>query len=349
MIRSRTLFVVGAGASAEANIPAGDGLKVDIARRSQLYFEDGYKQTRGDRQITDALRAHVNLNAGQSRGDINPYLHAAWHIARAMPLAPSIDHFINSHQGNERIELCGKLAIVSSILEAEKGSHLYFDPAPPDANINFENIPENWYSGLMQMLVNGRHVSKIEDFFENTSFIVFNYDRCIEHFFYNALQNYYGIDPDTAAQLVNDLTIIHPYGVVGKLQWQDGEDRASYGGRINAQTLLNISQNIRTFTEQFHDKTEMATIKNLVDSSEVIVFLGFAFHEQNMKLIWPSKNNAIEKVFATTFGISSSDCKVVKEQINSFAFSNVKKEKNIEFADIKCNPLLQEYWRSLSN
>ena len=36
-------------------------------------------------------------------------------ISRAMSQERSIDQFLHTHQGNEKIELCGKLAIAQSI------------------------------------------------------------------------------------------------------------------------------------------------------------------------------------------------------------------------------------------
>jgi hypothetical protein len=39
----------------------------------------------------------------RSPGDINPSLEAAWRIREALPQAISIDNFIESHQGDERV------------------------------------------------------------------------------------------------------------------------------------------------------------------------------------------------------------------------------------------------------
>jgi hypothetical protein len=114
-----TVFVIGAGASKEANLPTGYELKSKISKLLDIRFSHGYQQTSGDYVITDALRRLV-LNSDGRSGDINPYLHEAWHIRDALPQAISIDNFIDAHRDNDKIALCGKLAIVRSILDAEK-------------------------------------------------------------------------------------------------------------------------------------------------------------------------------------------------------------------------------------
>ena len=117
MFYSKTLFVVGAGASKEAGLPTGNELTATIAKKVDIKFRDFNDQFSGDFEIAAALRSHASDVDGPP-GDINPYLPACWHIRDAMPQAISIDSFID-HQGDDKIEVCGKLAIVRSILEAQ--------------------------------------------------------------------------------------------------------------------------------------------------------------------------------------------------------------------------------------
>ncbi|MCP4585501.1 hypothetical protein, partial [Pseudoalteromonas sp.] len=117
-----TVFVIGAGASKEANLPTGRELKDKISRLLDIRF-DYRQQKHGDYLVVNALRELVKGEDGRS-DDINPYIHEAWHIRDALPQAISIDNFIDSQRGNEKIAICGKLAIVRSILEAEKNSIL---------------------------------------------------------------------------------------------------------------------------------------------------------------------------------------------------------------------------------
>src|SRR5262245_37487320 len=92
MFKNRTLFVVGAGASAEFNLPIGAKLIEQIAAKVDLRWK-GYDLVSGDPSIAEALKRRPG-------GDINPYRHAGQKIAAAMPLALSIDNFMDIHKAN---------------------------------------------------------------------------------------------------------------------------------------------------------------------------------------------------------------------------------------------------------
>jgi hypothetical protein len=126
MFNKKTVVVIGAGASQEVKLPTGMDLKEQIATLLDIRFEDGLTKVSGDHIILEALRQHLRRPDGRP-GDINPYLHAGWTIRDAMSQAISIDNFIDAHNGDEKIELCGKLATVRAILRAERSSSLYVD------------------------------------------------------------------------------------------------------------------------------------------------------------------------------------------------------------------------------
>ena len=218
MFQSKTLFVVGAGASKEARLPTGNQLTATIANKVDIQFGEFTKQLRGSFEIAGALTLHVKDVDGQP-GDVNDYFAACWHIRDAMPQASSIDDFID-HQGDDKIELCGKLAIVRSILEAEKNSLLFVNQREADQTLNFNGLENTWYKNFMQILTDGGRKDNINKLFEGMYFITFNYDRCIEHFLFHALQNYYRIKPDEAADIMQGFKILHRYGMVGRMQWQ---------------------------------------------------------------------------------------------------------------------------------
>jgi len=105
MFKSKTLFIVGAGASKEAGLPVGNELTATISEKIDIKFRNFNEQISGEYEISDALRQHTR-NIGEP-GEFNSYLNACWRIRDAMPQAISIDNFIEAHQGDEKIELCG--------------------------------------------------------------------------------------------------------------------------------------------------------------------------------------------------------------------------------------------------
>ena len=245
---NNTVYVVGAGASKEARLPSGYELKSKIAELLDIRFDDwGRQLEHGDHKIVNAIRLFVQPPNGGS-GDINPYLHEAWHIRDALPLAISIDNFIDAHRENEKIALCAKLAIARSILQAEKDSILYFEKQRTDSNIDFNRLEKTWYLPFFQLVTENLGKNDLKDRFQALTLIVFNYDRCIEHFLYHALQNYYRVSESEAAELVNHIKIYHPYGSVGELPWNNNGSPMNFGDESNATKLLQIVKKIKTFT-----------------------------------------------------------------------------------------------------
>lgn len=123
ILKKNTVFVIGAGASKEVHIPIGSELKEKIVQLLNIQY-DFDKRISGDPVIEHALYEHAKGKDGRP-GDINPYLHEAWHIRDALTQAISIDNFIDTHKNNDKLALCGKLAIVRSILQSEQDSLLF--------------------------------------------------------------------------------------------------------------------------------------------------------------------------------------------------------------------------------
>lgn len=312
-------LVVGAGASKELGLPVGAELKSKIARLLDIRFEGGYRQNSGDHQITEALRVAVHHPEGR-RGDINEHLKAGWRIRDAMPQAISIDNFIDNHQGDKKIELCGKLAIVKSILDAERSSIIYTDPGDWKKTIDFEATEKCWLNPLMRLITENCRAPDLQNRLASLSFVIFNYDRCIEHYLYSALQNYYKLDAHAAAELLNQTQFFHPYGAVGKLPWQgNGDDAVGFGCALSPHALLANARQIKTFTEGTNpNSSEIADIRDSVATAKNLLFLGFAYHKLNMNLITPTNmpnRSFTPRTFGTARGLSKSDCNEIVDEL----------------------------------
>jgi len=339
---TNTVFVIGAGASREVNLPTGYELKGIITKMLDMKW-DLRGQKSGDYVIASALR---ELN--KEHGDINPHVHEAWHIRDALAQAISIDNFIDAHRDNEKIESCGKLAIVRSILKAEQESLLFFDRTD-DKKLNFKKVEEAWFIPFFQTITENCGLADLAERFSQITLIVFNYDRCIEHFLLNALINYYKISEGEAADLVANIRIFHPYGKVGELPWQNSHDSMAFGEEPDGKKLLRLASEIKTFTEGTDpDSSQIMQIRECVENSERLVFLGFAFHELNMSLLQPTNISRADfsnlKCFATALGISSSDKEVISEQISDLFHTQV----SVNMANVACKDLFVEYRRSLA-
>ena len=208
-----------------------------------------------------------------------------------------------------------------------------------------------WFIKFVRMLGRGIPLEKVETIFDDVAFIVFNYDRCIEHFLYVAIQQLYAIDHNKTAKVLSKLCIIHPYGVVAELPFK-ASDGVAFGGlgENYEAPYLTLSNRIRTYTEQIEDPAELNAIREQVSAAKKIVFLGFAFHDQNLKLLQPEKEMRGKPIFGTAVGMSNSDISVVGAQLLIF-FDEVGRHtmsnKMLLENTHKCSDVFDFYSKSL--
>ena len=348
MFKSRTLFVIGAGASAEVGLPVGDQLREDISKRVDIRFSHSYTLESGDQDICETLRRI-------SGGKINDYLPACWKIRDGIILANSIDNFIDSHRQEPKIQICGKLSIVQAIIEAERRSQLFFDSRNPgrDATIKFREIQESYFIQMWRILQEGVSVEDVDSLFSNVSFVTFNYDRCLEHFLLYALQRHYFVEEECAAEILSTIPIYHPYGTVGKLPWQDAQNSVPYGGtevQYRRYKINDLADQINTYTEKFDDTAALQAMRSAVDEAVDVVFLGFGYFEDNMRLLTKSgvRNPRAKRVFGTAYGLSESDISVITEQIRDLYPACDSRLIQIR-RDLTCGGLFREFGRTLTN
>ncbi len=105
---------------------------------------------------------------------------------------------------------------------------------------------------------------------------------------------------------------------------------------------------IKTYSERIEDAGAITTLHRLLIDAETIVFLGFAFHDENMKLMTSSAPNRLTRVFATARGISDSDREVIREQISDVFGKNEDRIPIQLRQDLYCHQFFNEYSRTLS-
>lgn len=343
----KTTIILGAGASCEVGLPVGRELKTRIARLLDIrYGRGGYEQESGSEEIDFSFRNIVQAEGGR---DINPYLKACWRIRDAMPQAISIDNYLDAHADDELTVIAGKLGIAQSILAAERSSSIYASQHGNPTMINFEQIEDTWFNKFTQLLTENCRVDDLSDNLTNLSVISFNYDRCFEHFLYNAIQNYYRLDATTAAEILTNLSIYHPYGRVGSLLWQQQETPIEFGADPRPQNLLKIYTQIRTFTEGTNPEgSDIDNIRSAVAECDRLIFLGFAFHPMNMDLLSSDNKDCTPTVsYGTALGLSNPDRAIVEREIKAMTGNDIG---SVELRnDLTCSQLLDEYRRSITS
>ena len=350
MSAPQILFVIGAGASNEAGLPLGSDLKGTIARLLDIRFERGFDRKSGDERLIEAFSFHARENDG-GRGNINPYLHEAWKVRDGMSLAPSIDNFLDVHNDNSLMSYCGKAAIVRAILAAESTSKLKIAEGTADRQIDFKGVANTWYTRLWQKLTENCTRQTLHDRLSQVAFVIFNYDRCIEHFLHCAARMYYQLSESEATAALSSLQIYHPYGRVGRLPWESGENPVGFGADVHPAVLNHLANQIKTFTEGT-DPTEsdISGIRSSVRDATRIVFLGFAYHHINLELLFPSDQEGHSGVgsdlFGTAKGLSTSDCRTIADELSKGLKTNLDRIHLEPARD--CSGLFDEFGRSLS-
>jgi hypothetical protein len=164
----------------------------------------------------------------------------------------------------------------------------------------------------------------------------------IEYFLLHALQRLYNMGENEAASIVDDLSIIHPYGSVGSLQEVPfGTTRTNY---------VTLAKGIRTYTEQVGDTANAIAVE--MDRAQCIVFLGFAYHSQNLQIIRPEEGKTMVPIYGTAYKMSSSDVDVVCRRLEGFfltAESGQDRASQIKLENkMTCADLFDNYARSLT-
>ena len=348
MFKTKTVIVVGAGASCEAEIPDGRGLTSRIANRVAMQVEH-YQVKPNDWTYKTAID-HAMQASGES--DFNPYLQASRLIQRAMPQVTSIDNFIDMHRADKRVGLCGKLAIGQCILQAEGESLLKVEQGNVYNTIDFIRAGGTWFNRFVQLLTQNCTTDDLAKRLRTITFIVFNYDRCIEHFIFRSLQNVYQLDAEQAAALMTNLTIYHPYGRVGRLPWEKSTTGQSigFGDKATAEQLLKLSLELKTFSEELDSASkDIASIREAIVQAPTIVFLGFGFHQQNVDLILPAnqipQRDHVVTVIGTAKGMSKTDAELVTNGIRGRISRSIT---DVHIHNMTCSDLFDEYWRTLA-
>lgn len=342
MLKRKTVFVLGAGASEEFGFPLGGQLVPAIEQAVDIRYEMGSQLVSGDPKIAYALKKKF---IGPD-GDAKPYndvLHICKRLKQGLAQGPtSIDTYLDAHSQDTNMIYVGKLAIARLILAAEAHSLLR---EADGTDINIQSVKDTWLPKLRELLFAGTKKERASECLRNAVFISFNYDRCLEHFLYYSFRKYMHLDDAQAADCMRELKLFFPYGSVASLPWQSwkkSDDLKLGFGADPVDSLLHSSSNrIRLFTERVNDTAQMTEIHRALSEAEQVVFLGFGFHQQNMELLTIKQRAMTAHVFGTAYRQSSQNMAAIKNSIEqALALGPAPKAQLLP--DAKCAQLFDD-------
>jgi hypothetical protein len=320
-------------------MPVGNGLNGLIVDALNFQFAGG-ALTRGDEFIVRAIQ-HL---ARKRTADPNEWVKAGRAVAEGIRYTRSIDSYIYTHRDDDKIKECAKLAIVQSILQSEQASAIWVDPATNRWR-DEDKVHKSWMPTLLYLLQDKiTKADNFDDLFANLTIINFNYDRCIEQFLLHSICKLYRIDETAAAEAINRWNgIIHPYGSVGLLPWQDGKRKVAFGV-TDYGDILGLSDEIFTYNEQMADTNFLVDVRTAIINARRLVFFGFHFHQQNMDLLQPESAGGLLQAYATVIHRHDPEIDVIRKQISEML---PNRETHLELVSRSCREFLDHYGTSL--
>jgi hypothetical protein len=246
MIKSKTVFVLGAGASHPYGFPLGRDLLFDVCTilaNSQSPARDLIK---GCYAKTDL---EIDCFVNELRGS---------HIA-------SVDAFLENRPDYLSI---GKPAIALALIPYERFEKLVR-----------KRDEYNWYEYLYQQM--GATREAFRESAKQLSFITFNYDRSLEFFFFYSLVNSYA--ENDARDLFGELKIVHVYGKLGELEFLGTGGRGFAPDLLSKQDIEKCVSDIKIMPERSEEANEFKNAHQLVGEAQQIHFLGFGYDETNVR------------------------------------------------------------------
>lgn len=132
------------------------------------------------------------------------------------------------------------------------------------------------------------------------------------------------------------------------MPWQKKDTAVKFGQDPTPSELLRLASQINTFTEGTDTtSSQILEIRESMSNATMLIFLGFAFHQLNMKLLEPSVSCTTDyQYFGTANGLSKSDCNVIHGDIQTM-MGRPSFNSNLR-QDLRCANIFREYWRTFS-
>jgi len=288
MIEEETVFILGAGASCPYGYPSGRELRQEICS-SFVSDSSAYFRAQG------ATHPEIHIALNKAETFVKKFHNSS---------TQSIDLFLAR---NPEFMVMGKWAIIFRIFAAEKKSKFR-------EQMEHKNL--DWYSYLFERLTDD--LVKKEDYTRfgddnKVSFISFNYDRSLEHFLYVSLLNSFSNIPvGEIKEQLNKHRIIHIFGQVAGLDWQELDNKIEYGrDDIDIQRLAD---KLRIIYEK-NENPVFEEAHELIRKAKRIFFLGFGYAKENLEILKiPEIIRDEQKIYGTALNFT-------KKEINSIQYT----------------------------
>jgi hypothetical protein len=346
LFETKTVFVLGAGTSVDFGFPSGATLLGQI--RQSLDFKFDHMRpwpTQGDARIFEALKLHFKEQTNFE--STNRIILAGHKLVQSSEHAISIDNAIDTLEDDD-VAFAGKLGIASNILSAEAGFRKQLAGADDPRTLSFGSLSNSWLPMFLQLLTVDVRGSQIDNIFNKISFVNFNYDRVLDFALPEMLARHYSVGVESIQNIYKNLKMFRPYGRVGRLKWESGSEDVVEFGDQSASLIAKAASGLKTFTEQISDDNLLLAVKEELDSAERVVFLGFGYHRQNIKLLRRDRSRD-GYILGTTFGITGPEVEVISRDLRAAMIHPSSSANSINLVNANCLNLLKSYGRLITS
>lgn len=365
---TKTVFVIGAGAGFDFDMPLGADLVRAIAELLRGVEPRTMQGRSGD--FWTCVRVWLE---SEGRGFDQNIVNAIMRLSRAIHFAKSIDTLINDAKDPD-VKAIGKIAISYVLGQAEKTVPFLYDTGVKSIMDVLENtirstgplkeidtfsakqfkssqigdkkikisFSETWFTAFFRELRAGLSVEEFQHRLSHVTVVNFNYDRLLEYFLLLAIRQYDGVSFSVAQSWLSKMTHIHPYGTLADpAQYvADRQDSGVPIGMFTPENNANSPKNIRTFDEGVL-KENHKIISKAVSRAKKLILLGYGFHKQNNTLLGLADMESTQ-FWASGVGLSTEQRNFITTKVigvNSF-FPDTN---SIRLEEIDCRTLIDYF------
>jgi hypothetical protein len=115
---------------------------------------------------------------------------------------------------------------------------------------------------------------------------------------------------------LKNLRILHVYGQVAPLKWQDPNEGVDYRPQITESLLQTAAKNIKTIYEE-KESAELTEAHELLQRAERIFFLGFGYAPENMDVLKLPESIPLGcKVYGTAFNMEPMEVEHIRHTVH---------------------------------
>lgn len=216
-----------------------------------------------------------------------------------------------------------KIALVAHLLPQER------------ASISHIRDPErSWYMHLFRAMLTQHDGEFVHN---NVRFITYNYDRSLEFALMNYLAHTRGYSLVQAAGAIDGLDIAHMHGTLGKLKELRG-GAVEYGANYEDAGVMDAAvSEMHLVHEGARSEPIVRVARKWLHEARQVVFMGFAFHLDNMKYLDVQNQLSTTEVYVFAKGMLGA------ERANIAGNFKLPRYVRIDDSSVDCTAFLREH------